>query len=195
MTRGKKWFTEEEKDRLREQLCNECEKSWRTVGYGKTSISVLTKKVGISTGAFYTLYPSKEDLFLLTFKQLRERQMQTVNSIITENPTVEGGIEAIKYTYRLYNENPFLYDLASPDFWALINKLPPGKWEEIIRGNADFLSVLVEKIRLTPKVSPQKIHAVIATLMYTITFKGKIPYDNYEIFEFLVDCSIKELFE
>jgi len=195
MSRGEKWFTEEEKDRLREQLCDECEKHWRAVGYRKTSISALTKKVGISTGAFYTLYPSKEDLFLLAFQKLREQQMKTINNIITENPTLEGGIEAIKYSYRLYDENPFLYDFSSPDLWALIKKLPLGKWEEITKENADFLSVLAEKINLTPKVSPQKIHAVLATLMYTITFKGKISYDNYDVFDFLVDCSMKELFE
>lgn len=194
MSRGARWFTEDEKNRLREQLRIECEKSWKSIGYKKTKISDLTKKVGISTGAFYNLYATKEELFLHVLKQINEQQMQIIKGIITKDPTLDGAVAAIKYIYRLYEENPLLFDFSSPDFWSLVKKFPAGEYEKLYYANVAFLSDMLRTMNLTPKVSIEKTEAIIATLIYTVTFKGKIPYDNYDVFEFLLQSTAKELF-
>ncbi len=70
MTKGPKGFSDTEKDELRTKLCLECECSWALHGYKKTSIGELTANIGISTGAFYLLYFSKEDLFCETLERV-----------------------------------------------------------------------------------------------------------------------------
>ncbi len=195
MSKGAKWFSEEEKSKLRELLCTECEKSWSMHGYKKTSIGELTRSVGISTGAFYTLYSSKEELFYRTILNVIERVKLTTNEIVSQQPTREGACKAIKYLFEEYSHNPFLYDFSSPDFWALINKLPEEQWEKIQADNVNYLTTIMSGANLKFKVEPQKAHAILATLMYTVTARDKIPYDNFEVFNFLVDCSFDKLFE
>lgn len=66
-------FTQTEKDNIRSKLIDECEKSWATYGYKKTSIDELCSKVGISKGAFYAFFESKEHLFCRVLDVLQER--------------------------------------------------------------------------------------------------------------------------
>ena len=58
-----KKFTEIEKENIKNKLISNCKDSWSNVGYKKTSVDELCKKSGISKGAFYLFYSSKEDLF------------------------------------------------------------------------------------------------------------------------------------
>lgn len=73
MARGKKVFSEEDKSLIKSKLKDGCMTFWISPGYKETSIGALCKKAEISTGTFYNLYSSKEELFLkfcMTFKIL-----------------------------------------------------------------------------------------------------------------------------
>lgn len=194
MSKGAKWFSMEEKERLRKELCSECEKYWRTKGYKKTGISELTKEVGISTGAFYSLFASKEKLFLQTIQGIQSRVKSQIEIYIKENPNKTGACNSLKYLFKEYMENPFLYDFSSPDFWALIEKLPKDQWKSIQQSNINFLADIVKKANLRFEVEPGKARAVLVTLLYTVTLKEENSYSRQEIFDFLLDCSFDKLF-
>ncbi len=57
-------FTEREKENIKRSLQETCKRSWTQSGYKKTSVDDLCRQAGISKGAFYLFYESKEALFL-----------------------------------------------------------------------------------------------------------------------------------
>jgi len=69
MARGVKVFTTEDKNKIRRNLIDICKELWVSQGYKETSIKELASRAGISTGAFYSLYTSKEDLFFETLSE------------------------------------------------------------------------------------------------------------------------------
>jgi AcrR family transcriptional regulator len=58
-----KAFSEHEKDIIRAQMREKGKDLFEKQGLKKTSVDELTAAVGISKGAFYLFYESKEELF------------------------------------------------------------------------------------------------------------------------------------
>src|SRR5262245_42843705 len=66
MPRG---FTEQEKAHIRSRLLAKGKEYFGTYGLRKTNVEDLTAAVGISKGAFYLFYESKEALFFELLRQ------------------------------------------------------------------------------------------------------------------------------
>ena len=56
-------FSEREKENIRKSLIDICKQNWTQYGYKKTSVDEICKQAGISKGAFYLFFESKEALF------------------------------------------------------------------------------------------------------------------------------------
>lgn len=195
LVRGPKGFSEEEKSVLRDKLCLECEKRWALYGYKKTSISELTAAVGISSGAFYLLFSSKEDFFCETLVRVRTRLKETIMKIIHTNESKEGFVEALNWHFQEFERAPFLYDLGSPDFLAFLNKIPKDRIDEMQFDSKVFFFEMVEASGLSFKIEQEKVYEVINTLLYTVELKKQASYDSRWVFEFLISNVIDELFE
>ena len=83
MPRG---FTESEKEKIREKLIGACQKRWSRYGYKKTSVEELCRKAGISKGAFYLFFESKEALFCEALCRMQEEIRDGASRIIDERP-------------------------------------------------------------------------------------------------------------
>jgi AcrR family transcriptional regulator len=59
-----KAFTEQEKELIRKRLLEQGHKQFSAYGLRKTNIEELAEASGISKGAFYLFYTSKEALFM-----------------------------------------------------------------------------------------------------------------------------------
>ena len=57
-------FSDHEKTSIRASLIQSAEREFGTVGLKRASVELLAKSVGISKGAFYAFFPSKEALYL-----------------------------------------------------------------------------------------------------------------------------------
>lgn len=57
-------FSEREKENIRKSLMDICKQNWTQYGYKKTSVDEICKQAGISKGAFYLFFESKEALFV-----------------------------------------------------------------------------------------------------------------------------------
>lgn len=64
-------LSDADKNAIRERLRELCEECWIAQGYKKTSIKSLCSQAAISIGTFYTLYPTKEDLFFKTIEKIK----------------------------------------------------------------------------------------------------------------------------
>ena len=60
MARG---FTERERENIKRNLLKVGKESWTRYGCKKTSVDELCRQAGISKGAFYLFFESKEALF------------------------------------------------------------------------------------------------------------------------------------
>ena len=71
-----KAFSEIEKETIRSQMREKGKKLFEQHGLKKTSVDELTEAVGISKGAFYLFYESKEELLMEILEQI-EKEIQT----------------------------------------------------------------------------------------------------------------------
>jgi len=78
-----KAFTEEEKEIIYRKLIEAGSISIAKVGFKKTSVDDIAKKVGISKGAFYTFFPSKEVFF---FKLMEVLELEVKSKFICVFP-------------------------------------------------------------------------------------------------------------
>ena len=104
-----------------------CEDSWSKLGYKKTNIEDLCAKAGISKGAFYLFYASKEELFFGVIMRIQTKLVYLTKATLGETPTKESLCNTLKLIYREYIKIPFILEMNSPDFIAFMNRLPKEK--------------------------------------------------------------------
>ncbi len=89
MIRCPRKFREEEKETIRQTLLEAAKTMFRQYGIQKTTVAALTEAAGISQGAFYLFFPSKEELFYEVF-QMEERKLREILLVEwTEKPLTQ----------------------------------------------------------------------------------------------------------
>lgn len=195
MSRGPKGFSEEEKSLLKDRLCAECEKKWAQFGYKKTNISDLTSAIGISTGSFYALYPSKELFFSDTLVRVQERLKKEILKIIKEEKGKTGFLKAMDWQFQEYERAPFLYDFGTPDFLSFLNKIPAEEVEKMKFDSKAFFYEMLEEAGMNLKIDGEKAHAIVSALLFTVEMKNQFNYSSREIFMFILDSVFADLFK
>ncbi|MEC1156007.1 TetR/AcrR family transcriptional regulator [Cytobacillus horneckiae] len=195
MPKGPKGFSELEKSVIKEKLRKECEKSWAVHGYKKTNVGELCEKVGISIGTFYMCFSSKEALFLETLETLQNNLMAFMEETIAKEPTKDGFAKAIKLLYQEYARNIFLYNATSPDFLAFLNKLPQENVLKLKFDNEEFFRKNIESAGLKLLVSDAQAFSVISALLSILNVQDVMRHNHIEVFNFMLDNLIDQLFE
>ena len=77
-----KGFTEHEKELIRKRLLEQGYKQFSAYGLKKTNVEELAEASGISKGAFYLFYESKEALFMDVIELAEERFRQEILAAI-----------------------------------------------------------------------------------------------------------------
>jgi len=187
-------FNEAQKENIRENLIAECKKSWSQHGYKKTSVSELSAKVGISTGAFYAFYDSKEALFCDVMDDFQESTRRMFDETLSSPPTKAEICHALKKLYLEYAHNDIITKRHTPDYKSLLNNLPP-EWRDRHRANSiNYLASTLFAPDTKLKVSKERAHGIIDTLLFSVANKEVIK-DHYEIFCTLLECVINEIYE
>lgn len=82
-----KGFSEDEKQEIAAQLLNQGHRLFTTHGLRKVTVEELATAVGISKGAFYLFYASKEALFMDVVEQAEMQFRQTVLAAVDQPGT------------------------------------------------------------------------------------------------------------
>lgn len=101
MARG---FTEQEKESIKRSLQEACKRSWTQYGYKKISVDGLCKQVGISKGAFYLFFESKEALFCEVLCSVQEQICDAASKLIQKQKDKYGVANALKLIYQEYDK-------------------------------------------------------------------------------------------
>ena len=188
-------FSEREKEHINKRLKDSCKESWVQYGYKKTSVDELCKQAGISKGAFYLFFESKEALFCEVLCAMQEQIYKAASMIMEEYRNKQGVKEALKLIYREYDRNNFLYDSDSRDFTILMNKLSEEQVKKMEESNNRNRQLFSGQPYLKLKVDEDMAMAVIYSLIMGIRNKDILPYSHVATFDFMVEQLVDSLYE
>lgn len=190
-------LSDADKENIRKKLKGLCEECWISQGYKKTSIKSLCEKAGISVGTFYTLYPTKEDLFFETIETIQRRLEEKIFAINRDRRTKDGFAESMKELFKEYDSKPFLYNVNTPDFQSFITKLPEETIKKVKFDSFDFFRQAVRAASLELKMEESKAYGILSALLSTINAKEtlSVTCDYFAVFEFMVDSLVDDIFK
>lgn len=188
-------FTEREKENIKRSLQEACKQSWTQYGYKKTSVDDLCRQVGISKGAFYLFFESKEALFCEVLCSVQEQICNAASEVIEKHKDKYGVAEALKLIYREYDKNNFLCDSDSTDYIILRNKLSEEQAKKIEESNHMSQQLFLSNPYLKLKVDVNLAMSVIYSFIMNIKNKDILPYNHTETFDFMVDHMIDSLYK
>jgi AcrR family transcriptional regulator len=166
-----KAFTAHEKETIRAQMREKGAKLFAKHGLKKTSVDELTEAVGISKGAFYLFFDSKEELFLEILEELeKDFRARIFNFAVSPKINARALLAKLLNDALLaWDEFPLLKNLSLADFDYLIRKLPPDRIQKHVNQDDDFVNEFLDRITregITVKAPP----SVIANLMKSLFF-------------------------
>lgn len=188
-------FTEREKENIKKGLQEACKQSWTQYGYKKTCVDDLCKQVGISKGAFYLFFESKESLFCEVLCSVQEQICNAASKVIEKHKDKYGVAEALKLIYREYDKNNFLYNSDSMDFTILMNKLSEEQAKKMKESSHMSQQLFFSQPYLKFMVDTNLAMSVIYSLIMNIKSKDILPHNHMETFDFMVDHLIDSLYE
>jgi len=180
-----KAFSEQEKEAIREQFRAKGKKLFEKHGLKKTSVDELTEAVGVSKGAFYLFYESKEELFLEILEQI-EHEIQTsiLDFAIKPKTNARGNLKAMLKNFLVtWDDYPLLKEFSKSDFDYLVRKIPAERALKHANSDTEFTNELVKKIKregIAVTASPRQINSLIKSLFFIELHREDLGEDEYE---------------
>lgn len=168
-------FTEQEKEIVRLKLIDAAEKFLATTGIKKTSVEEIAKAAGISKGAFYLFYDSKELLFLDALEREQMRTHEEILRRVAQAATVqEGFVTAVVQMYRSYVTKPWLIAIAGEDYEILLRRIPPERIAQHIELDDATTRRLFEMIGRGLTIEPELLSAALRMLFMGILHRKEV---------------------
>lgn len=186
-------FSDQEKETIRRQLYEKGQQLFALYGLKKTSVDDLVQAVGISKGAFYLFYGSKEELLFDILEQI-EGELQT--SILTFAKEADADArQTVRdlLTQFLVKSDAYLLlkNFRQDDFMLLVRKLPIDKVQHHVDRDAAFITNFRTKLAqegITMPVAPQVVANLVKSLFFIGLHRDDLGEANYrETIAVLVD--------
>lgn len=168
-----KAFSERERQLIRTRLMSVGHKQFSAYGLKKTSIEALAEAVGISKGAFYIFYPSKEALFMDVAEQAEVRFRQEILAAVDlpgPSPRVRL-LAVLKKAFSLVKTIPMLQFFTGNDYDLLIRRIPEAKLQEHLANDQQFFEELVTHCKdagISIRARPEEISGLLYPLVLTV---------------------------
>jgi AcrR family transcriptional regulator len=174
-----KAFTEQEKELLHRRLLEQGYKQFSTYGLQKTNIEELAEAVGISKGAFYLFYASKEALFMEVIEQIEQRFRQELLAVVDlPGPSPRARLFAVLQTgFRLFRTLPLLRFLTDNDYDLLLRRMPPERWQKHFESDRMFLEELISRCQnagIPIRVPTEEIISLLYPLILTLLHEDDV---------------------
>ncbi len=141
-----KGFSDEEKQLIRQRLLEQGYKQFSNYGLKKTNIEELAEAAGISKGAFYIFYESKETLFMDVIELAEERFRRDILAMVAQpGPTPRARLfNILKESFTLVMHMPIFQFLMGIDFDLLFRRVPAEKLQEHLASDRVFIEELIK---------------------------------------------------
>lgn len=163
-------FTETERTTIRERLLAAGQDLFARRGIRATTVDQLARAAGISKGAYYLFYPSKEALFFAIVEDVETEMQARLGEQVAAAP--EDALRLlVRASLRARLENP-LFDVAiSEEAVAVMRTMSPEEQAAFLRRDID----MTESIAGLLAESGVRVHAspeLLAGLLRAMVFVG-----------------------
>ena len=171
-----KGFTEHEKDLIGRRLLEQGYKLFSAYGLRKTNIEEIAQAAGISKGAFYNFYESKEALFMDVIEEAEIRVRQEILAVIDlPGPSPRARLSAVlKKAFAIFETMPILRFVTSSDYDLLFRKFPADKLQEHLASDRAFIEELIARCQeasIPIRAQPEQVVGLLYPLVLTILHK------------------------
>lgn len=182
-------FNPKERSTIIETLRRAAGKSAATVGMRKTTVDMLAAEAGISKGAFYKFYPSKEHLFLDVLEQWYLKIYDSAEQALTKClnlPPHQRAAEVLKAAWRIMRKQP-LVRFVQEENPLLARKLPDSFITENYRSVDAFIHSIIVNSRVSLNVSADEACAVVKILVLSLLTADEVGDSFDQALDGLVD--------
>jgi AcrR family transcriptional regulator len=163
-------FSETERTAIRERLLAAGQDLFVRRGIRATTVEQLARAAGISKGAFYFFYPSKEALFFAIIEEIETAMQARLEEQVAEAPHDAMRL-LLRASLQAREENP-LFDVAtSEEALAVMRTMRPEEQEAFLRRDIEMTRSIAARLAaagVTVQVSPE----VLAGLLRAMVFVG-----------------------
>lgn len=174
-------FTDNEMNEIRARLKSFARECLLRYGARKTSVDQLVAEAGISKGAFYRFYKTKELLF---FEIIEDFHTEIMSGALEILKTMEQASEAERLEKALTEAVLSLERLGGAPLWSeeidyLMRKLPDDVLKRHMLQDGTQMAELIRVTGIKVSRSPDEIAAVIRALFFLLSHKKEIGENNY----------------
>jgi AcrR family transcriptional regulator len=163
-------FTQKERCSIIDALRRAAGKSAATVGMRKTTVDTLADEAGISKGAFYKFYPSKEHLFLDVLEQWYLQIFDCAEKVLArcqQLPPHRRAAQVLKAAWREMRRTP-LVRFVQEEYPLLVRKMPEDIIKPEYRTVDAFIHAMIESSRVSLTVPPAEAAATVKILLLSL---------------------------
>jgi len=163
-------FTEHETGRIREQLRRAGTDLFGRRGLRSTTVEDLARAAGISKGAYYRFYDSKEALFVELLDDLERTIQDEIEAAVRSDPGQ--GLELlVEVSVHAVERNPLLPVAMSDEGLRVLTSVPPARLAAMQQRDADLVSRVVALLRAQGR-DPGVSETVLLGLLRSLVFVG-----------------------
>ncbi len=192
-------FTDTEKQTIQERLLQVGRERFARYGLRKTNVEELARAAGISKGAFYLFYGSKEELYFDVLSQVEaEIQAGLLEAVRNSEEASRVSFKRFLVTaLSVLKTHPFFANANSEDYQHLLRSMPPEQLQEAARKDeafvSDLLSAWAEK-RVFVRYEPRVVSAALRALVFISLHHDNFEPDVYpQVMDLLVDSLAERL--
>ena len=180
-----KGFTENEKKLIGERLLEQGYRQFSAHGLKKTSVEELAVATGISKGAFYLFYESKEALFMDVIEQAEKRfRHELLEAIDLPGPSPRARLLLVlRKAFDLLKTIPVLQFFTSSDYDLLFRRVPAEKFQEHLASDRVFIDELLDRCRkggIPIRAQEEEVSGLLYALVLIVLHEDDFGLDNFK---------------
>ena len=197
MPRG---FTDQERENIKLRLLESGRDLFGRYGIKKTNVEDLAKKSGISKGAFYQFFSSKEELYFAIIRDYETKQHNEIYNLLSSNS--ENARIQFKQVFLAVMEqvdkDPFFKRfLNGEEYDYLRQKFTQEQLQDALDADVDFAASLVESWKGKGKLKvedPHLVAGVFRSLFFLYLHKTDIGEEVFpSVMNLLIESAIEKL--
>jgi AcrR family transcriptional regulator len=188
-------FTEQEKTAIRSALKEAAQQCAATIGMRKTTVDQLAESAGISKGAFYKFYETKEHLFFEVLEEWHTEVYDAAWKMWESRPELPDPLRAAETIMEASRvmEQKAMMDFFENDLPYLLRKIPAEDLKRHYHSDDVHIRELVQKMGISLKQSPEIVSATLRGLILTISHRKQIGEAYPQVLRLLVVGACEQL--
>lgn len=189
-----KAFTEDERTIVKGQLIEAAKGFLATTGIKKTSVEELCRAAGISKGAFYLFYDSKEIVFLDALESIQRQIHQTIiGEMQRQSDKKQGFITVVSLMYRQFTENAWMLSMINDEYEVLLRRLPKERINAHIELDNASTAQMLDAVADSDK-EPELVSAVMRMLFMSTLHRKEVGALADDAFQFMLQAVAEKIF-